>query len=156
MILVWTAAHGMPPIVSDCFRAIDAVVPSPFVHWIGDDFSPEADHQAFLETEGMIWRDMEIVGERLVYRCRTIGATGSPSMGLSFRWMFDMARATPELEALLVVESDVILRPGIVEAFREAQSLFGETCGAVAPLYVDVGGSKVLSVGGMEDRKSVV
>jgi hypothetical protein len=149
MIMVWTAVHGKPPIVQKCFDAIDAELPGPFIHMIGDDFSPGNDSQLFIDTQGPIVRNGETVGERKVYHCRDLGETESPSMGASFRWIFQQARATPDLEALLVVESDVILHPGIVAAFREAEQLYGSKCGAVAPLYTDSARELVLSIGGM-------
>jgi len=68
----------------------------------------------------------------------------NPALGHAF----EFARENGS-EALLVVESDVIGRPGIVEAFREAHELHGERIGAVASRYTEVAGNTISSFGGM-------
>jgi GT2 family glycosyltransferase len=93
------------------------------------------------------------VGHRYVYRTSDIEATEPPNMGLSLACAFDMAASYKDCEGLLIIESDVIIRPGCVEALIEAAMIDGPECGSVAPLYVELGGNTVSSVGGMTKEK---
>lgn len=146
MIVVFTPIHGAShPVFAECLKSIDAFVPGPFLHWIGDDFSPDGDHS---DLQGPVFRDGQMVGQRIVYHCRDIGCTESPNLGTSLKWVFEQC-CQFEFEALLSVESDVILRPGIIEGFREAAHLYGDKCGAVAPLFTEVGSDLISSFGGM-------
>jgi len=148
MITLFTPVHGRYDVASRTLAALDKVVPASFVHLIGDDFSPQPDAELYAASAGPIIRDGQEIGQRVVYHCRELGAEDSPNMGLSLGHAFEVARENGS-EALLVVESDVIPRPGIVEAFREAHELHGERTGAVAPLYTEVGGNTIASFGGM-------
>lgn len=58
-----------------------------------------------------------------------------------------------EAEALLAVESDVILRPGVVEAFREAEVLHKGNAGAIAPIFTRVGENTIDTFGGVPENK---
>ena len=144
MIIVFTPVHGRSDITNRCLAAIDAVVPAPFLHFIGDDFSPDS----FDDVQGPVYRDGQLVGERIVYHCSDIGCTESPNLGTSLNHVFEQC-CNRDFEALLVVESDVILRHGIVEAFREAEQLHGNKCGSVVPIFTEVGCNTIASFGGM-------
>lgn len=72
-------------------------------------------------------------------------------MGLALGHVWNLARSA-SADGLLSVESDVILRPGCVEALREAEVLHRGGAGAVAPLYTKVGGNSIETFGGCEDR----
>jgi GT2 family glycosyltransferase len=147
MIFVWTPVHGKPPIVDDCFRAINENVPEPFVHWIGDDFSSEEDSSEY--------RAMADGTKRFYYHCRDIGGTASPNLGLSMRYIFGVARAMNP-EALLFVESDVIITPGIIDRFRDAVVFWGTShTGCVTPLYTNVGENRVETYGGLDEFPSM-
>lgn len=148
MILVFTAVHNAFPTAMRTISTIDLITPKPFVHYIGDDFSNPPDSDFYASLPGDVMRGSECVGERRVYRCDEIGCTESPNLGTSLGNMFDIARRE-QPEALWIVESDVIPRAGIVEAFRDAQRIYGEQAGAITPLFTDVGGNRITSFGGM-------
>ena len=76
-------------------------------------------------------------------------------MGLGVWLAWQAARMAGDefkAEALLAVESDVILRPGVVEAFRDAERLHQGRAGAIAPLYTKVGENTIETFGGVDDR----
>jgi len=148
MIVIFTAVHGAYEVAKNCFNAIDSVVAVPFLHYIGDDFSPGDDSDWYMAEQGFIRRDGNLIGERIYYHCKELGATESPNLGLSMGHAFDVARLYGA-EALLLVESDVVVQPGLVDAFREAHNAHGPTTGAVAPLYTEVGGDTITTYGGM-------
>ena len=149
MITVFTAVHGALDITLRTFRAIEALDIAPFVHLVGDDFSPAAaDSRMLRNTAGRVRRGEETIGKRVVYHCRELGATEPPNMGRSMGYAWDKARNNGS-EALLIVESDVVPWVGIIAAFRQAQALHGAQAGAIAPLYTEVGGNWITSYGGM-------
>jgi hypothetical protein len=148
MIIVFTPVHGAFETAKKAFDRIDEIIPKPFTHYVGDDFSPSPDAELYRSTTGLIERDGEVVGERIVYHCRDLGCTESPNMGRSLLHMFNVARVH-EAEALFVVESDVLPRPGVVDAFRQACFINGPPTGLVAPLYTEVGKNVISSFGGM-------
>ena len=151
MIAVWSPVHGFPPIFHRALEHIAEHVPGPFVHLIGDDFTPddaEADALCDLDGTPVLNSRGETVGERRVYHCRDLGATEAPNLGLSMQYAWSSALAM-EAEALLVIESDVLIHAGAVDAFREAQRVHGEKCGSVTCLFTEVGGNTVTSFGGM-------
>ena len=155
MIVVFTPVHGAYDTAIQTIRAVDAIMPSFYIHLIGDDFSPGHDVQKYEQLEGTIQKGNEVVGERIVYPCSSLGLdiTESPNMGLSLRHAFDIARDL-HAEALLTIESDVIPRPGIVNAFRNADHLYGDNCGVVTPLFTKVGENVISSFGGMSAGKA--
>jgi len=153
MILVFTAVHNAFPTAMRTISTIDLITPAPFVHYIGDDFSSPPDSDFYASLPGDIFRGSECVGERRVYRCDEIGGVESPNLGLSVGNMFEVARRE-QPEALWIVESDVIPRAGIVDAFREAQRIYGEKTGAITPLFTSIGGNRITSFGGMGAGKS--
>ena len=148
MITVFTAVHGAIDITLRTFRAIDALDIAPFVHLVGDDFSPAPDSRMLRNTAGRVVRGGETIGERIVYHCRELGLLKPPNLGRSMGYAWDQARSNGS-EALLIVESDVVPQPGIIAAFRQAQELHGAQAGAIAPLYTEVGGNWIVSYGGM-------
>jgi GT2 family glycosyltransferase len=72
-------------------------------------------------------------------------------MGVGLLWSWCQAKDS-DAEALLCVESDVILRPGVVEAFREAQVLHKGRAGAIAPIFTIPGQNTINSFGGVDER----
>jgi len=149
MITIFTAVHGALDITLRTFRAIDALDISPFVHLVGDDFSPAAaDSRMLRNTAGLIRGRDGFIGKRVVYHCRELGGTEPPNLGRSMGYAWDEARKNGS-EALLIVESDVVPWVGIIAAFRQAQELHGPRAGAIAPLYTEVGGNWIISYGGM-------
>jgi len=149
-IVVFTAVHGATDVTIRALEAVAAVCPAPFIHLIGDDFSPEAEANALRDwfRPGPFTSPLGHEAERILYHCQMLGATEPPNLGasLAYAWQFAFER---QGEALWVVESDVIPRPGILEAFREA-AVFGDRAGAVAQLYTEVGGNTIATFGGME------
>jgi GT2 family glycosyltransferase len=154
VILVWTPVHGKPPIVDHCLAAIAEHVPGPFVHLIGDDFTPddaEADALCDLDGTAVVNSRGETVGERRVYHCRDLGVEGSPNLGLSMQYAWSVA-LTLEAEALLVIESDVLIHAGAVEAFQETVATV-DRCGSVTCLFTEVDGNTISSFGGMTTER---
>ncbi len=147
MIVVFTPVHGITDIWQDVIKAIDNELED-FIHYIGDDFSNEEDSQALQSFMGTVKRDGRTVGQRTYYHCSELGCTESPNLGQSLGFMFDIARQY-DAEALFSIESDVIIRPGIVSAFRRAQREWGPKCGMVAPLYTRIGENELASYGGI-------
>ena len=182
MIVVFTPVHGRYDLAQKCFESIEQHVPRPFAHFIFDDFSPEPDAKAFWESTGPIFAQggpnvypggssgaaywSEHGGEnggpgstRQCYRASDASRAGSPIMhaeppnlGAGLLWAWQYARAAENVTGFLSIESDVILRPGCVEALREAEVLHRGGAGAVAPLYTKVGGNSIETFGGCEDR----
>lgn len=148
LIVVFTAVHGAYELAKRACDAIAQIAPSPVLHLIGDDFSPEPDASKFRELAGPFEQACGAEGLREVYHCSMFGVGEGPNLGTSLAYAFRVAREY-EAEALWVVESDVIPRAGIVEAFREAQEAHGARTGAVAPLYTEVGEDGITTFGGM-------
>lgn len=150
-IVAFTPVHGALEVTIRALEAVASVCPGPLTHLIGDDFSPEADARALREwfRPGLFELPSGQPAERLLYHTNALGATEPPNLGTSLAYAWQVAR-DHHAEALWVVESDVIPRPGVVEAFREATVLHGGRAGAVAPLYTEVGGNTIATFGGMD------
>jgi GT2 family glycosyltransferase len=125
---------------------VSAVVPDPFVHFLLDDFSPGDEGE---RLEQLVSRDER----RRLLPCRHLG-DAPPNLGAGLAWVWEYAQEAYDgsAEALLSVESDVVVRPGAVEACRKAVAGWGERAGAIAPLYTEVGGSVISTFGGMTDE----
>ena len=152
-ILVFTPIHGRADLAAKTFASIEAHVPRPFVHLVMDDFSPPEDSKWLEGQTGTLGGG----AKRSVVKAKNLGKglTEAPNLGATLGFAWEQARNL-SAEALLCVESDVLLRPDIVEAFREAQALHRGLAGAVAPLFVRIGQNKVHSCGGMAVWKAGV
>ena len=152
-IVVFTPVHGAFTTAVKTFAAIESVAPSPFIHLVGDDFSPKADASRYARQSGWITNAQGGMGMRVCYPCSDLGVTESPNLGLSLGYAWRFARAL-NAEALWVVESDVIPRAGIVENYRKAIAVAGGKVGAVSPLFTEVGGNAITTFGGMLDGEA--
>ncbi len=145
MILIFTPCHGRRDLASKTFASIEVHVPRPWTHLVVDDFSPPMDSRWFGRQTGPVADG----AKRAMVHAKNLGLklTEPPNLGATLGFAWEQALKL-DAEALLCVESDVLLRPGIVEAFREAQTLHRGLAGAVAPLYVKVRGYEITSFGG--------
>lgn len=144
MVVVFTPVHGRADLVARCCEAVDRAVPPPYLHLLVDDFSPEPEATRLRELA-------ESAPQRRLVHTRDLGGTEAPNLGLALGWAWREA-VRLEAEALLSVESDVVTRPGAVEAFGQAVIDGGERVGAVAPLYTEVGADIISTFGGMTDE----
>lgn len=145
MIVVFTAVHGAFETAQHTIAAIDRSCPAPYMHLIGDDFSPEPDHSHYMSLPSIPHPQCL----RAVYECSELGSDGGPSMGLSLGYVWSFARVL-RAEALWVVESDVVPQQDIVAFFRQAPEFYGDgPIGAIAPLYTG-GGSALTTYGGKD------
>jgi len=145
MIVVFTAVHGAFETAQHTIAAIDRSCPAPYMHLIGDDFSPEPDHSHYMSLPSIPHPQCL----RAVYECSELGSDGGPSMGLSLGYVWSFARVL-RAEALWVVESDVVPQQDIVTFFRQAPEFYGDgPIGAIAPLYTG-GGSALTTYGGKD------
>jgi GT2 family glycosyltransferase len=144
LITVFTAVHGRLDLFLRAAESIRAQVPAPFTHIVYDDFSPDEETE-----EGLKDYLRECPNVMLLHGSAYAPFAPSMAHGLLIAWKLAKVWWA---EALLVVESDVVLRPGIIEAFREANDARSEA-GAFAPLYTEVGSEQVSSFGGMTEER---
>lgn len=153
-IVIFTAVHSAFDTAQQTFAAIDACVSEPYIHLVGDDFSPGDESEQYAALDTTLHPVDNPEGLRAVYHCSGLGVSEGPCMGLSLGFVWEFARVI-EAKALWVVESDVLPHRGIIEGFREAEGIWGDNVGAVAPLYTEVGGNVVTTHGGMLEDKAV-
>jgi len=149
-VVVFTPVHGAYSTAVKTFAAIDNLAPTPFIHLVGDDFSPKPDEDLFAATNGWVVNGR---GLRVCYHCRELGVEESPNLGLSLGYAWRFAQEI-QAEALWVVESDVIPQPGIIEGYRKAIATASGRVGAVSPLFTEVGGNAITTFGGMLDGEA--
>ena len=147
-VVVFTPVHGAYTTAIKTCDAIAKLAPSPFIHLIGDDFSPKADADSYARLTGWVANAQGNAGMRICYHCRDLGVEESPNMGLSLGHAWRFARDL-NAEALWVVESDVIPRAGIIEGYRKAVAVADGRVGAVSPLFTEVDGNAITTFGGM-------
>lgn len=149
-LFIFTGAHGRAEQIERTAAAIQSIVRGPVVHLIGDDFSPKADRERLKGLHGIVETADGAALERVVFDLRELGCTRSPNYSTALLYAWELALAE-EAEALWVVEADVIPHAGIPEAFREVEDKHHERVGAIAPLYVERGGTRIVSFGGVDD-----
>jgi len=149
-LFIFTGVHSRVEEAERTAAAIRSIVRGPAMHLIGDDFSSRPQSERLLGLNGTVEAADGSPIERSVFHLRELGCTRSPNYSTALLYAWEMARAEGA-EALWVVEADVIPHAGALEAFREAQGAGALDIGAIGPLYVQRGSTRIESFGGVDD-----